>query len=120
MVNRDSVRQLLLLCLDSSMVIGVHGKIGARVVLLVVMESDVGNAFVTVQNHIMAVITVKEPKPTMIYATRTHVHLQLTGDKNNVMLSNCRTIGTAQKRLNSELIGPQNAPSVVLTLCDLG
>ena len=101
------------------MVIGVHGNLGARVVLLVVMESDVGNAFVTVQNHIMAVITVKEPKPTMIYATHTHVHLQLTGDKSNVMLSNCRTIGTAQKRLNSELIGSENAPSVVLTLCDL-
>ena len=102
------------------MVIGVHGNLGARVVLLVVMESDVGNAHVTVQNHVMGVITVKEPKPTTIYATHTHVHLQSTSGNNSVILSNCRTIGTAQIRLNYELIGPQNAPSVVLTRCDLG
>ena len=102
------------------MVIGVHGNLGVRVVLLVVMESDVGNAFVTVQSHVMGVITVKEPKQTTINATHTHVHLQSTGDKNSVILSNCKTIGTALKRLNSELIRPQNAPSVVLTFCDFG
>ena len=102
------------------MVIGVHGNLRARVVLLVVMESDVGNAFVTVQNHIMGLITVKEPKPTTIYVTQTRVHFQSTGDKNSVILSNCKTIATALKRLNSELIGSENAPSVVLTFCDLG
>ena len=102
------------------MVIGVHGNLGVRVVLLVVMESDVGNTFVAVQIHIMGVITVKEPKQTPIYATHTHVHLQSTGDKNSVILSNCRTIGTALKRLNSKLIGSENASSVVLTLCNLG